>query len=55
MSIFGKSAQDLNGIIEAGRGKFEELGQTAENMGYVMGDDTLGKFQGKLSPGHRPR
>lgn len=45
MSIFGKSAQDLNGIIEAGRDKFEELGKTAENMGYVMGDDTLGKFQ----------
>ena len=45
MSIFGKSAQDLNGIIEAGKDKFDELGQTAENMGYVMGDDTLGKFQ----------
>lgn len=45
MSIFGKSAQDLNGIIEAGKGKFEELGKTAEDMGYVMGDDTLGKFQ----------
>ena len=45
MSIFGKSAQDLNGIIEAGRGKFEELGQTASDMGYIMGDDTLGKFQ----------
>ena len=45
MSIFGKSAQDLNGIIEAGKDKFEELGKTAEDMGYVMGDDTLGKFQ----------
>lgn len=45
MSIFGKSAQDLNGIIEAGKGKFEELGKTAEDMGYIMGDDTLGKFQ----------
>ena len=45
MSIFGKSAQDLNGIIEAGKDKFDELGKTAEDMGYVMGDDTLGKFQ----------
>lgn len=45
MAIFGKSAQDLNPIIEAGRGKFEELGKEAENMGYIMGDETLGKFQ----------
>lgn len=45
MAIFGKSAQDLNPIIEAGKGKFEELGKTAEDMGYVIGDDTLGKFQ----------
>jgi phage-related minor tail protein len=44
MAIFGKSAQDLNPIIEAGKGKFEELGEAAEDMGYVMGDDTLGKF-----------
>jgi phage-related protein len=44
MAIFGKSAQDLNPIIEAGKGKFEELGKAAEDMGYVMGDDTLGKF-----------
>jgi phage-related minor tail protein len=44
MAIFGKSAQDLNPIIEARKGKFEELGKAAEDMGYVMGDDTLGKF-----------
>jgi phage-related minor tail protein len=44
MSILGKSAQDLNPLIEAGKGKFDELGKAAEDMGYVMGDDTLGKF-----------
>lgn len=44
MAIFGKSAQDLNPIIEAGKGKFEELGKAAENMGYVLGEDNLEKF-----------
>ena len=45
MALFGKSAQDLNPIIEAGKGKFEELGKQAENVGYVMSGDTLNAFQ----------
>ena len=44
MAIFGKSAQDLNPIIEAGKGKFEELGKQAEEVGYVMSGDTLDAF-----------
>lgn len=44
MAIFGKSAQDLNPIIEAGKGKFDELGKAAEDMGYVLGEDNLEKF-----------
>lgn len=44
MAIFGKSAQDLNPIIEAGKGKFEELGEAAEDMGYILGEDNLEKF-----------
>ena len=45
MSIFGKSATDLNGIIEAGKDKFQALGKEAEDLGYVMGEDSLNKFQ----------
>lgn len=44
MAIFGKSATDLNGIIEAGKDKFQELGKEAESVGYVMGGDTLDQF-----------
>lgn len=44
MALFGKSAQDLNPIIEAGKGKFEELGKQAEDVGYVMSGDTLDAF-----------
>lgn len=47
MDLFGKSAKDLNPLIEAGSDKLKELGIQAENMGMVMGQgelDKLGKF-----------
>lgn len=44
MQIFGKSARDLNPLIEAGSGRLRELAEEAHNMGYVMSEETLGKF-----------
>lgn len=44
MTIFGKSARDLNPLIEAGSGKLRELSQEAHNVGYVMSGDTLESF-----------
>lgn len=41
MDIFGKSAQDLNPLIEAGADSLKALGQEAENTGYVLDTDTL--------------
>ncbi len=47
MKIFGKSAQELNPLIEAGSKSLKEFGDQAKAMGYVMSDDTLNAF-GKL-------
>jgi len=44
MSIFGKSARELNPLIEAGSSKLKELGVEAHNVGYVMSNDTLQQF-----------
>ena len=44
MTIFGKSARELNPLIEAGSGKLKELSAEAHNVGYVMGGDTLEAF-----------
>lgn len=47
MDLFGKSAKDLNPLIEAGSDALKELGIQAEDMGMVMGDtelDKLGRF-----------
>lgn len=47
MDLFGKSAKDLNPLIEAGSEALKELGIQAEDMGMVMGDtelDKLGRF-----------
>lgn len=44
MSIFGKSARDLNPLIEAGSTKLKELGVEAHNVGYVMDNETLQSF-----------
>lgn len=44
MQIFGKSARDLNPLIEAGSGRLRELGIEAHNVGYVMDNETLQQF-----------
>lgn len=44
MQIFGKSARELNPLIEAGSAKLKELGIEAEAVGYVMDDHTLQSF-----------
>lgn len=44
MELLGRSARDLNPLIEAGSGAFEELRQEAIETGYVMSDDTLEAF-----------
>lgn len=44
MEIFGKSARELNPLIEAGSGRLRELAEEAHNVGYVMDNETLGKF-----------
>ena len=44
MELLGRSAQELNPLIEAGSGAFEELRQEAEETGYIMSGDTLDAF-----------
>ncbi len=41
MAIFGKSAQDLNPLIDAGADKMKALAQEAHDVGYVMDEETL--------------
>ena len=41
MQLFGKSAQDLNPLIEAGAERMQELGEEAQNAGYVLSNDML--------------
>lgn len=41
MTIFGRSARDLNPLIKAGSDGLRELTQEAHNVGYVMGDEAL--------------
>lgn len=41
MSIFGKSAQDLNPLIAQGAEGIAAFAQEAHDMGYVMEEDTL--------------
>ena len=41
MTLLGKSAQDLNPLIEAGADKMKELGQQAHDAGYVLSDELL--------------
>lgn len=47
MQIFGKSAQDLNPLIQGGAAALEEYGQRAEDAGLILSDDLLGGL-GKL-------
>lgn len=44
MQILGKSAQELNPLIEAGAQRMKELGEEAENAGAVLSEDMLKKF-----------
>lgn len=44
MTIFGKSAKELNPLIEAGSGRMKELAQAAHDTGNVMSTDTLKGF-----------
>ncbi len=44
MQILGKSAQELNPLIEAGAGRMKELGEQAQEAGYVIGDEMLSTY-----------
>mgnify|MGYP000981076874 CR=1 FL=1 len=41
MQIFGKSAQELNPLIKAGRDEMERLAEQAHDVGAVMSEDTV--------------
>ena len=41
MTLFGKSAQDLNPLIEAGSDALNDLRQEAHDVGYVLDGETL--------------
>ena len=44
MTILGKSAQELNPLIEAGSQRMQELGEEAQNAGYVLSNDMLAAY-----------
>jgi uncharacterized phage infection (PIP) family protein YhgE len=44
MTIFGKSAKELNPLIEAGSGKLKDYAKEAQNVGAVMDTKTLESF-----------
>ena len=44
MTLLGKSAQELNPLIEAGAGKMAELGKQAQAAGYVINDKMLDAY-----------
>jgi len=44
MQILGKSAQELNPLIEAGAERMTELGQQAHAAGYVVSDEMLSAY-----------
>lgn len=44
MQILGKSAQELNPLIEAGAGRMKELGEEARKAGYVMSEELLAAY-----------
>ena len=43
MKLFGRSAKELNPLIEAGSQRLKELGVEAENLGLVLGEEDLAK------------
>lgn len=44
MELMGKSAKELNPLIEAGSGAFRNLAEEAHEVGYVMDGETLDAF-----------
>jgi hypothetical protein len=46
MALFGKSAQELNPLIEAGADQIAALSQEANDMGAVMGEDSVNALAG---------
>lgn len=44
MELFGRGAKELNPLIEAGSGAFQELAAEANEVGYVMSGETLDAF-----------
>lgn len=44
MQILGKSAQELNPLIEAGADRMQELGDQARDAGYVVSDEMLAAY-----------
>ena len=44
MELMGKSAKELNPLIDAGSQAFRDLAQEAHDVGYVMDEETLGAF-----------
>lgn len=44
MDIFGRSATDLNPLIEAGSGRLKELAEQAHEVGYIVDNETLQSF-----------
>ena len=52
MQLFGKSAQELNPLIAAGSDELKRLGQEAQSMGIIIGEDgvtKLGAFDDKMN------
>lgn len=41
MTLLGKSAQDLNPLIEAGADRMRDLADEAASVGYIMSEETL--------------
>lgn len=51
MDLFGKSAMDLSGIVDDGGEALKALGQEAEDMGLILGEDAVSnaaKFNDEL-------
>lgn len=46
MDIFGRSAQELNPLIETGSTGIAQYAEEARAMGYVLGGDTIAKLNG---------
>jgi hypothetical protein len=45
MSLFGKSAQELNPLIKAGSAEMARLSQEAHNVGAVMSEENVAAFE----------